>query len=126
MKSIKSAIEITNENERLYEIVYGNAKNTTLMFQTTAVEFKPEYQLYLQLYGEPTHFDDIDNSKLTQIKSILESSPTITFSEIQNKLGIICETVKEEYKPRTRLKDLPDDPAERRKIRMAELSAERN
>jgi hypothetical protein len=118
IESIKAAIEITDENEKLYQIVYGNSKDTTLLFRTTAVEFKPEYQIFIQLYGEPTSFEEFDNDKLSEIKNILITYPALTYNELKTKLGIVdVKEEKEEKKPEITWEDMPDDPSERRRIR---------
>ena len=118
IESIKAAIEITDENEKLYQIVYGNSKDTTLLFRTTAVEFKPEYQIFIQLYGEPTSFEEFDGDKLSEIKNILITYPALTYNELKTKLGIVdVKEEKEEKKPEITWEDMPDDPSERRRIR---------
>ena len=118
IESIKAAIEITDENEKLYQIVYGNSKDTTLLFRTTAVEFKPEYQIFIQLYGEPTSFEEFDGDKLSEIKNILTTYPALTYNELKTKLGIVdVKEEKEEKKPEITWEDMPDDPSERRRIR---------
>ena len=116
--SIKSALEITNENEKLYEIIYGNVKDTTLQFKTSAVEFKPEFQIYIQIYGEVDSFDDFEEEKLEEIKNVLKSNPALTFNELLLKLG---KEVKEEEEEKETILDwenMPDDPSERRRLRM--------
>lgn len=121
IESIKAAIEITDENEKLYQIVYGNSKDTTLLFRTTAVEFKPEYQIFIQLYGEPSSFEEFDNDKLSEIRNILITYPALTYGELKTKLGIVevKEEIeeKEEKKAEITWEDMPDDPSERRRIR---------
>jgi hypothetical protein len=98
--------------------VYGNSKDTTLLFRTTAVEFKPEYQIFIQLYGEPTSFEEFDNDKLSEIKNILITYPALTYNELKTKLGIVdVKEEKEEKKPEITWEDMPDDPSERRRIR---------
>ena len=121
IESIKAAIEITDENEKLYQIVYGNSKDTTLLFRTTAVEFKPEYQIFIQLYGEPSSFEEFDSDKLSEIRNILITYPALTYGELKTKLGIVevKEEIEEkkEKKPEITWEDMPDDPSERRRIR---------
>jgi len=85
--AIRAAIEITNENNKLYELVYGEVKDTTLMFRTTAVEFVPAIQIYIQLYGKPTELSQFDEQRLHEIKQLLSGNETITFEEIKVKLG---------------------------------------
>ena len=88
IESIKAAIEITNENEKLYEIVYGQVKDTTLLFKTTAVEFLPEIHLYIEFYGQPKEIGEFDNNKLEQIRQVLNLSEGITYDEVRERLGI--------------------------------------
>lgn len=116
--SIKSALEITDENEKLYEIVYGSVKDTTLQFRTTAVEFKPEFQIYIKLYGEVENFEDFKEEYLEEIRGVLKENPALTYNDLLIKLG------KKEYVKETKdeeivlnWEDMPDDPAERRKLR---------
>ena len=85
--AIRAAIEITNENNKLYEIVYGEVKDTTLLFKTTAVEFIPEIQIYIQIYGKPTEISQFDEHRLHEIQQILRATTTITFEEVKLKLG---------------------------------------
>jgi len=85
--AIRSAIEITNENNKLYELVYGEVKDTTLLFRTTAVEFVPEVQIYIQLYGKPTELSQFDEQRLHEIKQLLRTNKTITFETIKSRLG---------------------------------------
>ena len=85
--AIRTAIEITNENNKLYELVYGEVKDTTLLFRTTAVEFVPEVQIYIQIYGKPTELSQFDEQRLNEIKQLLRSNETITFKEIKSRLG---------------------------------------
>jgi len=103
----------------LYEIIYGNVKDTTLQFKTSAVEFKPEFQIYIQIYGEVDSFDDFEEEKLEEIKNVLKSNPALTFNELLLKLGKEVKEVKEEEKE-TILdwENMPDDPSERRRLRM--------
>ena len=84
--AIRAAIEITNENNKLYELVYGEVKDTTLLFRTTAVEFVPEVQIYIQLYGKPHELSQFNDLQLKEIKQLLNSNETITFEEIKVKL----------------------------------------
>ena len=88
IESIKAAIEITNENEKLYEIVYGQIKDTTLLYKTTAVEFLPEIHLYIEFYGQPEEIGEFDDNKLEQIRQVLKTSEGITYHEIRERLGI--------------------------------------
>ena len=89
--AIRAAIEITNENNKLYELVYGEVKDTTLLFRTTAVEFVPEIQIYIQLYGKPTELSQFDEQRLHEIKQLLNGNNTITFKEIKAKLGYVAK-----------------------------------
>jgi len=119
IESIKAALEITDENEKLYELVYGNVKETTLQFKTTAVEFKPEFQIYIKIYGEVENFEDFKEEYLEEIRSVLKENPALTFNELLIKLGKE-EHIKEEKEEEVVLNwdDMPDDPAERRRLRM--------
>lgn len=96
IETIKSTIEVSNENAKLYDIVYGKAKDTQLLFRTTAVEFLPEVQIYIQLYGKPKELSEFDEQLIHDIKQILLYSETITFDEIKEKLGY--DTQKEKDK----------------------------
>lgn len=117
IESIKGAIEISNENIRLNEIVYGESKDNTLVFKTTAVEFKPEYQIFISLYGEPESFEDFKEDKLDEIRDIIKKSPAISYRDLVIKLGIDPSGIKKiEKEVAIDWDDLPDDPTERRKI----------
>ena len=117
IESIKAALEITDENEKLYELVYGSVKETTLQFKTSAVEFKPEFQIYIQIHGQVDSFEDFEEKYLEEIRAVLKENPALTFNELLLKLGkeVKVEAVEEE--PLLNWEDLPDDPAERRRLR---------
>ena len=117
IESIKAALEITDENEKLYQLVYGNVKETTLQFKTSAVEFKPEFQIYIQIYGEVESFEDFKDEHLEEIRAVLKENPALTFNELLIKLGREVEEKEEEEEPVLNWEDMPDDPAERRKLR---------
>ena len=95
IESVKLCIETHDENEKLYEIVYGQTKESTLLFRTAAVEFKPEIQLYIKFFGKPTLVEGFDEIKLKRITNVLKENITITFNEIKYKLGITDEMIQE-------------------------------
>lgn len=125
--SIRAAIEISDENEKLNEIVYGNSKETSLVFKTTAVEFKPEYQIYLSIFGKPETFEEFNEGELTKIKGILDSNPTLPYRELITKLGLDPDEIKKiekmEKKKTIDWEDLPDDPQKRREMRLKDPKA---
>ena len=105
ISAIKSAIEITNENQKLHELVYGKLKDTTLFFRTTAVEFVPEIQIYIQLYGKPLELSQFDQHRLYEIKRILKNNNNnvITFQEIKEKLG--SDIIEVDKKKKVKIKN---------------------
>lgn len=86
IESIKSAIEITNENKQLNKIIYGKMKETTLEFKTASVELKPEYQIYVSMYGDPKTFNDFDMTRINKIKHILKTHKSLTYREIEEMM----------------------------------------
>jgi len=126
IETIKSTMEITDENERLNEIVYGQSSETRLEFHTKAVEFLPEYQIYCSLYGPPKEFDAFDMDKLDDIKLVLKRNPALTYRDFMIKFGLTVENIhfqnvkhQKEKAAEIRCKDLPDDPQERRALKLA-------
>ena len=126
IETIKATMEITDENDRLNEIVYGQSSETRLEFHTKAVEFLPEYQIYCSLYGPPEEFDAFDMDKLDDIKLVLKRNPALTYREFMIKFGLSVENIhfqnvkhKKEKQSEIRWKDLPDDPQERRALKLA-------
>jgi len=119
-------MEITDENDRLNEIVYGQSGETRLEFHTKAVEFLPEYQIYCSLYGPPKEFDSFDTNKLDDIKLVLKRNPALTYRDFMIKFGLTVENInfqnnkhQKEKQAEIRWKDLPDDPQERRALKLA-------
>ena len=86
-------MEITDENDRLNEIVYGQTGETRLEFHTKAVEFLPEYQIYCSLYGPPKEFDSFDTNKLDDIKLVLKRNPALTYRDFMIKFGLTVENI---------------------------------
>ena len=126
IETIKATMEITDENDRLNEIVYGQTGETRLEFHTKAVEFLPEYQIYCSLYGPPKEFDSFDTDKLDDIKLVLKRNPALTYREFMIKFGLTVENIQhqntkhqKEKQAQIRWKDLPDDPQERRALKLA-------
>ena len=126
IETIKATMEITDENDRLNEIVYGQSQETRLEFHTKAVEFLPEYQIYCSLYGPPKEFDSFDTSKLDDIKLVLKRNPALTYRDFMIKFGLTVENIhfqnvkhQKEKAAEIRWKDLPDDPQERRALKLA-------
>ena len=126
IETIKATMEITDENDRLNEIVYGQSQETRLEFHTKAVEFLPEYQIYCSLYGPPRDFDAFDRDKLDNIKLVLKRNPALTYREFMIKFGLTVENMhfqnvkhQKEKQSEIRWQDLPDDPQERRALKLA-------
>ena len=126
IETIKATMEITDENDRLNEIVYGQSAETRLEFHTKAVEFLPEYQIYCSLYGPPTDFDAFDKEKLDNIKIVLKRNPALTYRQFMIKFGLTVENInfqnikhEKEKQSEIRWQDLPDDPQERRALKLA-------
>ena len=126
IETIKATMEITDENDRLNEIVYGQSGETRLEFHTKAVEFLPEYQIYCSLYGPPKEFDSFDTNKLDDIKLVLKRNPALTYRDFMIKFGLTVENIhfqnnkhQKEKQAEIRWKDLPDDPQQRRALKLA-------
>ena len=126
IETIKATMEITDENDRLNEIVYGQSQETRLEFHTKAVEFLPEYQIYCSLYGPPQEFDSFDTDKLDDIKLVLKRNPALTYRDFMIKFGLTVENIQaqndkyqKQKQAEIRWQDLPDDPQERRALKLA-------
>jgi len=119
IETIKTTMEITDENDKLNEIVYGQSGDTRLEFHTKAVEFLPEYQIYCSLYGTPSDFDNFNMDKLGEIKLVIKNNPAMSYRDFMVKFGLTIDEVEEkEVKKAIKWEDLPDDPQERRKLKM--------
>ena len=111
-------MEITDENDKLNEIVYGQSKETRLEYHTKAVEFLPEFQIYCSLYGQPKDFDSFDMNKLDDIKLVIKTNPALSYREFMIKFGLTVEDMESSTANRIKWEDLPDDPQERRRLRL--------
>ena len=117
IETIKSSIEIANENKELNELIYGQLEETTLQFKTSTVELKPEYQIYINLFGNPPTYDDFDKTKLLEIKKKIDNNKSITYRDLIIELGMDPTNVEEiEDVEAIDWKNLPEDPSERRKL----------
>ena len=120
--SIREAIEISDENDKLNKIVYGNSEDSALVFKTTAVEFKPAYQIYVSIFGKPDTFNDFKEDELVKIRTFLDVDRAISYRELITELGLdpdeINKVQKLEKKKTINWDDLPDDPQKRREMRL--------
>ena len=122
IETVKISIEIIEENNELYDRVYGALKESTLMYRTSAVELRPEIQLYVDFWGTPEHFSEFDHNKLGIIRSILEKNVTSTFAEVKQKLGIkktfreIEEAKKKEEERKIEEAKAPEKAREERRL----------
>ena len=94
---IRSAMEIANENVLYTGAMHNDAKNTTLSYHTQTVEFLPEIQLYINLYGEPQKCGDFDNERVIKIRKILQATGMATYDNIKkqlDQLGFEEENIK--------------------------------
>ena len=117
IETIKSSIEIANENDELNKLIYGQLEETTLQFKTSTVELKPEYQIYINIFGNPPTYEDFNKTKLLEIKKKINDLKTINYRDLIIELGRDPTGIaKIEDIINIDWKNQPGNPAERRKL----------